>query len=55
MMAFTEMTCIDSTSALTSGLKYEEMDFGQKADTEHLPPSWDSECICSGVTMEPDN
>ena len=55
MMASTEMTFIDSTSARTSGSKYEGMDSGPKADTEHLQPLWDSECICLEVTTERDS
>jgi hypothetical protein len=55
MMVSTEMTFIDSTSARTSGSKYGGMDSGPKVDTEHLPPWWDSECICLEVTTERDS
>lgn len=54
-MDSTETIFTDLTSAQISGSKLGGTVFGLKADTEHQPLLWDSECICSEVMMVQDS
>ena len=49
------MIYTDLTSLQINGSKSEEMDFGQKVDTEHQRLLWVNACICLVVMTVPDS
>lgn len=55
MMVTIEMIYTDLTSLQINGSKSEEMDFGQKVDTEHQRLLWVNACICLVVMTVPDS
>lgn len=55
MMDTTATICTSSILDKGSGLRSEEMDFGQSQGTGLRPPSWDNECTCLEGTMVHDN